>query len=1696
MPFIGSGVSISAGYPTIRLVTQYLAKVSFAIDFGIFRKRFPIVKGSKESLVKIYRQHPSKYLEDFGWPDIGQLDAELWNYVKENSYDSEHLDEKSKQQFSNIFGIENDSNHWVELRQFISKHLDEEKEEDAKKILESAIGEKNDPIHWVELRKFLSKHLNEEKEEDAKKILELAIGEENDPNHWVELRKFLSKHLNEEKGADAKKILESAIGEKYEQTYLGTIEKKLREFFSEHLGEKDKKNGLKILTTEIDLHRKGAYKKLDTRDYLNAIVQWVLRQELVLQEAGTKDAALDQWYKWKRWYHSPEKEEETEPKLLFGDWEMLLDKLCEGNFDLTDTLFSQLEKGLSPAISHRLLAFLQLKLGIPLIFTTNFDSLLERAFRGEGLRPAIFDIHKDAELPTPDLVHRQLSIIKLHGSAYGLRFGERLKQKLEINAENNAKQYLPKNALILVFGFSGSERRMMQMLQAFVNNSETNEGIQLIWIQGPSDLSPMAKELTELESKKVKWCKVKHADTFLQELYFNIANSHQSSNKSYSSLPGQLRMTELKLELPPKPKLEEEKCIEKADKRRPVQCFVANQEKGSSGSWATLAGVAFTNSLDPSYTVIWIDLENHQSVQGVIAEIFYKVRVVDPLAPSCNVTDFSVPDKKEKELPPPEEVVKIIDRIKEIFQRGRFVLVLDSLESFCRPALVHHGIPTHEDDQETSFKSNLVCFYCLLNEIVKTPNKEDIYLDSYIVITIDKPRSRHHKNNDKALSTLNQFLPIFIKNISNISKEISQVRLFEQDDLEYSYFIQEQKKTDECEKDKTLDLKNFTDDFSEYWRSSDEKDEINITITRSLNRAESVLFLLKNLCSKTEEELFQQDKDKDNVQSAISALVSLLAFFRQPRTIPMLHSIIQRWVLDIQKNIEGQGENTSNEEEKEEKAEQIHEVIARLLDLITGTTNNVDNKENENRYGNKFTNISADLAPIVAQKHEGGSIWLYREIHEQTYNALTETIHRTDWGNGEKDDKHRLEAILDGMLAISWHLLIARTYYVDIFLPTKDINAFYEYLYHRVTAIRTMTLLLKIISETKDLEKVKIEKCDLMKYTEIIGVFSQTPQNQQELTKKQNSLFFQKRLIDKLKKLHQNSIITLLKALKRNQLVFLAQSTPETVLAWSNQFLGRELDEISGKDLDFKDSIKLEEDTITKIDDLEQFFIKLQFSALMAKFDFEEVIKKINKNKNININGKTGKKIGELFKKEIDNLYKDKEGAIKKINEEIKGKLKKSCDQFMRLTHSLLYQDYRKASELAKYINETICEDTIIPPKIKESLKQESIALKGRSLMAQWPFWQPLLDRKLPGKSESSTSQEGSDLSEIEKDSIAYEDTLRMIAETSENDALHRSSAFSLRARALYLQGHFSQAHHYLDIALTGLLNERIDHRVKASVIHLVRAELLATSAEKKYKDCLNNDIDKAVQIAEVNTSLKKLSRACHALSQADLLLHNLAHENIWLITLEFGKAQVQLEQMLFEMELLYLEWAPLNQTEYLKKSGALEQSILYIMQRLRNVLDLIPFDPKKWSKKEKEIKSNEGKAYYSTLVTIERMCYKLWKQLFLAGGSYTTLLSEQYKVSINLGGDAISYTVLTGHNEERYCEHWKHWCNSMRFKKLGVMDFKSPYFLHNVLSSAENELEKKSLRAVVFNAMEDDCEKKIIDMWNARRDSTDKSKK
>ncbi len=322
VPFLGAGISIAAGFPTIRFLVQYLAKVDFAIKLGVFADRFPSLRG-KENAAETYRRHPSKYLEDFGWPDLGQLDADLWTWLGR--------------------GLEQTNKGYCG--------------EGRKRVYQDSCA-----------------HLENRSSDDAR------------------VPDLLSCDINPDVVAGS-----SVFGQTPEP--------------------------------------------LDLRDHLRAIVQWTLRHDLADRESGTALATLEEWQRWKTWYFGGS---QTQPELLYGDWEPLLDRLCRrASFDLTDALFTSFEHGRSPTLSHRYLAFLQRKLGMPLVLTTNFDSLLERALREEGVSPKVFDVHRDAELPDASLVHRQFSILKLHGSAYGLRLGERLRYPLIADARSDLRFRIP-----------------------------------------------------------------------------------------------------------------------------------------------------------------------------------------------------------------------------------------------------------------------------------------------------------------------------------------------------------------------------------------------------------------------------------------------------------------------------------------------------------------------------------------------------------------------------------------------------------------------------------------------------------------------------------------------------------------------------------------------------------------------------------------------------------------------------------------------------------------------------------------------------------------------------------------------------------------------------------------------------------------------------------------------------------------------------------------------------------------------------------------------------------------------------------------------------------------------------------------------------------------------------------------------------
>jgi hypothetical protein len=346
-----------------------------------------------------------------------------------------------------------------------------------------------------------------------------------------------------------------------------------------------------------------------------------------------------------------------------------------------------------------------------------------------------------------------------------------------------------------------------------------------------------------------------------------------------------------------------------------------------------------------------------------------------------------------------------------------------------------------------------------------------------------------------------------------------------------------------------------------------------------------------------------------------------------------------------------------------------------------------------------------------------------------------------------------------------------------------------------------------------------------------------------------------------------------------------------------------------------------------------------------------------------------------------------------------------------------------------------------------------------------------------------------------------------------------------------------------------------MEHWLLISIVHIIRAELLAISANEHYfslsdnydrvlkalkddalkalKDdvskALKDDVSKAlkddvpkalkkddssyqkllaiilekpsVEIIKIikpiaAASLKEINHAEDTLMKAERLLSKMAHQNSWVVCMEFGLAQVQIEKMLFEMELRFLAWQPLNVGEYIKESSRLESKILKAMQRIRNVLDTIPYQASKWDKVKEEYDNRDSKR---SMVNIECNAFKLWRQLFVVGFFYAKLLSGLYQ-----GLDAININETKATNillkqdliirlfddldDKKYSEQWKLWCISMRFSNF-TDDTNMETFSKN-LSPKEDGLKSISFRARVIKAMlvESNHKEGIEIMWNLRR--------
>jgi len=366
-------------------------------------------------------------------------------------------------------------------------------------------------------------------------------------------------------------------------------------------------------------------------------------------------------------------------------WKGLLSHLTRANPDYVDTLFQQLIQGRQPATSHRYLAFLTGVFRLRVFLTTNFDSLLEDALRMEGFQPSVYEALEGYPLPHPSLVHKGLSVIKLHGGAFGLLVGDQLDRPLDEESKARLHAYLPNKPVLLVLGMGGWDLRVLDLMELVIDN-----GGDLFWLHFEKELQGHIKRRFHVDDEdpsnsnpRFHHCRVRDPGAFLKELFSRRTEAHPASRyyyRAYDQRP-----------IPEDPATTGGAAPDPCEDA-PIRFFVdlKQDEPDESGSRRLAAFVAGKAG---SHSPVWIDLESKATLDDLVADITAQLRRYDTSLPPAILTVDTPTERRrrgEKTMPAFDKTIR---RLFHTLRRGRYILAFDGVGSFGRPPLQHHGFP-------------------------------------------------------------------------------------------------------------------------------------------------------------------------------------------------------------------------------------------------------------------------------------------------------------------------------------------------------------------------------------------------------------------------------------------------------------------------------------------------------------------------------------------------------------------------------------------------------------------------------------------------------------------------------------------------------------------------------------------------------------------------------------------------------------------------------------------------------------------------------------------------------------------------------------------------------------------------------------------------------------------------------------------
>jgi hypothetical protein len=1494
--FLGSGISINAGFPGIQAICSYLAHLQFAISEGLFRSRHLSVEFPSSSLLL---HKPSKTIELYGWPSPERLTSDMWRWLQRPI--------ENGRTPSNQF-----VNSWVNyvIRKQLAVTLPNTKSE-------------------RDIRNRLAKFAATVPQSQWLKTIESVV--------------FLSELAERMDAALARQKFNGAL------------------------------TGMRIRKSDFD----------------------------------------------RTW--------------IRGDWSHLLDSLTEGLSDFVDALFVSLGTGRLPSASHVLLSALSRSFGSRLALTTNFDNLIEMAMRESGNEPQVFSVSSEASVPHPILVRPRFSIVKLHGSNLGLRVGDLLQAALDDNTRNRILGYMDPESLIVVLGFSGWERRMMQLLESWALTSadtSIDHKDRIIWLH-VEPTSPPCEQMKERlrgrgvsPEKAIVMSRIQDADTFLASCYFRFSSAYPVSATAYEYLvPARIGSHKISSTLKKSfvtvftdssSDLNYERVPQKAKQRRLYHAHAKktwSKYHSSSGTInngislhaATSSSVrmaAFALSLRNSHTTIWIDLEPHHTVQGVVCEIFNRMRVFDPELPTIHfpASAFLEPQVSGEEVE--AEFKKARERIIEAMTRRSYILCFDRLEGFARPQTVHHGTPSGtESDPGESEQLGQLCDF--LYELCNDYDECATVGNGRIAFSVDIPRARHVS-----------FDPSVLIPPTPWERCYSQISHF--------YWRIFTKWQNQC-----IETESIVDeraDVSARLRESLHKDERQLTgieLAKEIINIPCLASTIRNLGGAS----ITHGEPPRAVD--VFAVLSLL---RRPKSLVTIRSVVGTHIA----RLDGR-HNLADERRLRLTFEQLDGVVSQLTSL--------------------------GLAYCL----EGETIWFPSMLHEAAYKNLTERVRErriASFLDAPARDFNPVDAIkllLELLALIYWHKRYARHFYSGVYLPTQDSSSLWEYCYHRVSALRYLVSAHAMILRFAEVpvETWQAPECDLAlnEFHDLLGTLGIRQSAVQNNAPSVGCVFWLE-LAAEIGRSRARQILAFRETLSREREHLFSAVPPETLTGWCRQLRDRDASAISGErlcaylandrfcsDLYKKTSEEhcFRPSSVTNaVKQLANELTELLSIATFLRRDYERSHRVVwQSNETVGDEAAKGIAValGIRLKRKhstpftVMQIYEQAEKAIKVRIKKNKNEL--SDEQSSQLIENAWQSDgvktwfaamqkstpKRLSSAISRIVSamrrsavsqshlgeisfgrilldaaERITDETIKlfeknrlvgddftnNTEVQELSKQKLSNIRRRLdvLLIRLPLW-GAFDNMLTERPAFGRLQFDVLLCKVQRHAQMLEEFARESTAISQSDYFeYRCDSILMSARAECLQSHFINCHRLLDRATAGL-SRTPRHLVLHAIAEMYRAEACALSAASKLAGTEKlNTADRHSMREIVSHARDLLRRADEALLRAEGSLAGGRRDLSRWIDLFVGRSQIAFEWLLLEVSCFDTVDAWNVDWEFDKFTASIERRLEKALTALRSALDTIPY--------RKNIAFDDAKRQPQHQHEIKVLA--LWCQILIAG--------------------------------------------------------------------------------------------------------------